>query len=323
METIAIVGATGYIGMQLVSELVRIGDRRIKVLSRSRQHDFHIGMRESGVEIVEGDLREPESLREFFEPACTVVNLVYLWGAGEKENLVAVATLLEACRAANIGRLIHCSTAAVVGRAPDNLVTEKTPCQPVTEYGITKLKIEGAILEAAREYFDIAILRPTSIFGPGNDSLKKLAGDLATGNRFRNYLKSCLFGQRRMNLVHVANVVAAILFLTYQTRSLGGEVFIVSDDDSPSNNFADIECFLMREINVPGYRLPRLPMPFCLLVFLLRCLGRNNINPRCDYLPDKLIGLGFERPISFDSGLAEFASWYRSSHPDRIGSGSA
>lgn len=323
METIAIVGASSYIGRQLVAELVRISDKRIKVLSRSCQKDFHIDMLESKVEIVEGDLFEPESLKEFFEPACTVINLVYVWGGGETENLVATTNLLEACCAANVKRLIHCSTVAVVGRAPDTFVTEKTLCQPIIEYGVTKLKIEHAILEKARDHFDVAIIRPTSVFGPGSDSLTKLIEDLAKGSRFRNYLKSCLFGRRRMNLVHVSNVVAAILFLVSLTKSLGGQVFIVSDDDSPSNNFAYIECFLMRQNNIPGYSLPHLRVPVSFLAFLLYCLGRNSINPCRNYLPDKLISLGFERPVSFEAGLAEFAYWYRSSYPNRIRSGVA
>ena len=117
MKTIAITGAAGYIGRHVVTELVRGGGARVKVLRRSRESEIRVGVGGAGIEVVEGDLREPESLREFLEAGCTVVNFVYLWGAGEAQNLTAIETLLEACRAANIGRLIHCSTAAVVGRA--------------------------------------------------------------------------------------------------------------------------------------------------------------------------------------------------------------
>jgi nucleoside-diphosphate-sugar epimerase len=94
---------------------------------------------------VKGDLREPESLRGFLEQGCTVVNLVYLRDVGEGENIAAITNLLEACKSANMRRLVHCSTADVVGRVLDNLVTESTPCRPVTEYGITKLKMENII----------------------------------------------------------------------------------------------------------------------------------------------------------------------------------
>ncbi len=310
MNLIAVTGASGYIGKHLVAELVRSGGYRVRVLSRSRRQDVGFG---SEVEIFEGDLCSSDSLQGFLEPDCTVVNLVYLWNAGEVANLAATNNLLEACRTANVRRLIHCSTAAVVGRVTGNLVTEKTPCRPVTEYGITKLKVESAILAAGRGNLDVAALRPTAVFGPGGEPLKKLASDLLAGNRLRNYLKSSLFGKRRMNLVHIANVVGAILFLIDRAESLAGEIFIVSDDDSSANNFAEVESALMRGLNIRDYGLPRLLMPLSLLAFILARLGRNNINPLCNYDPGKLSEMGFVRPVNFETGLAEYVTWYRSS----------
>jgi len=268
-----------------------------------------------GVEVVYGDMRDSKSLRELIEPDCTVVNLVYLWNAGEAENLSACGGLLEACKAANIRRLIHCSTASVVGRTADDLVTENTPCRPITEYGITKLAVERAILEAARGCFEATILRPAAVFGSDGENLKKIADDLTNGKRIRNYLRSCLFGTRRMNLVCVENVVHSILFLAGYGSRLGGEVFNISDDDSPLNNFAHIERALMRALGIPDYSLPRIAVPPSMLSLLLELRRRDNVNPYCNYSSEKLIGYGFSRPVSFETGLAEYAAWYRSAHP--------
>jgi nucleoside-diphosphate-sugar epimerase len=314
---ISITGGAGYIGRHLLAEIQRNADSRIKMLSRSRSpamEDMNFG---AGVEVVEGDLCEPDSLKGFLDPGCTVVNLVYLWDAGEAKNLKVTQNLLDACKAAKVGRLIHCSTAAVVGRAQDDCITEETPCEPVTEYGKTKLKVEEAVNNTARGFFDAVILRPTSVFGAEGEALKKLASNLVAGSRFRNYLKSCLFGRRKMNLVHISNVVASILFLIRCTKSLEGEVFIVSDDESPMNNFADVEQFLMQKLCIPGYGLPRLPMLSGVLKLLLTSLGRNNVNPHCYYVQDKLDSMGFIKPISFESGLGEYANWYRLSYLDK------
>jgi len=315
MDTIAIIGGSGFIGRHLVAELACVGDGRVKLLSRHRPRDLDAIGIGAGVEVIQGDLQAPDSLQGFFESGCTVVNLAYLRGAGERENLAATTNLLEACRSANVRRLIHCSTADVAGRVRGNVITENCLCKPVTEYSITKLKIEHAILERARGHFDTSILRPTAVFGPGGENLGKLAGDLTAGNRLRNYLKSCLFASRRMNLVHVANVVASIIFLANRTGNLGGEVFNISDDDASANNFADVERILMREFNIPDYRLPRLPVPSDVLAFLLKRLGKDNNNPRRDYSTGKLTALEFERPVRFETGLAEYAAWYRSRHP--------
>lgn len=315
MRSIAITGASGFIGKHLVAELLRLGGFRIKLLTRN-QHKASIDLAGSGVEMVEGDLREPKSLRNFLEQGCTVVNLAYIQGSDEAENIVAINNLLAACKSANVRRLIHMSTADVAGRVRVNPVTENTQCRPVTEYAITKLKIENAVLAFAKNNFDIVILRPTAVFGSGGANLRSLAENLTTKNWLESYLRSCLFGSRHMNLVSVANVVAAIIFFINRSEKLDGETFMVSDDDSPSNNFADVERYLMREFGITDYSLPRLPVLPGLMKLLLACLGRNNINPHCNYSPDKLLSLGFERPVSFETGLAEYAAWYSSSHLD-------
>ena len=211
-------------------------------------------------------------------------------------------------------RLIHCSTAAVVGRVPDDQISESTACRPMTEYGITKLKIEKMILDSGGWNGGTAILRPTAVFGPGGEPLKKLTYDLLNGNRTRNYLKSCLFGRRRMNLVHITNVVEAIQFLIKRPGCLEDEIFIVSDDGDPKNNYLETEQFLMSFFGCQHYLLPRVLLPLGILSLLLRVLGRNNINPRCNYDSNKLRKLGFNNPISLSEGLTEYAMWYHASH---------
>ncbi len=308
---IAITGASGFIGKHLVAQLLREGGYAVRVLSRNRQRDLREGRFGKEVEVFEGDINDPHTLGGFLVPGCTVINLVYLWDAGEERNRACTSNLLDACKEAGIARLIHCSTAAVAGRATDDLIDEKTRCRPVTDYGLTKLKIEQDIIGVCKGVFEVVVLRPTAVFGINGEPLKKLAADLSRGNCWKNYLKSCLFGRRRMNLVHVANVVAAIVFLISNTRHLEGEVFIVSDDDDSKNYFVAVERFLMDALGVKRYFLPRLPLPLILLKWLLLSLGRNNVNPRCDFDPGKLRGLGFKSPVTLVEGLAEYAAWYR------------
>lgn len=307
---IAITGASGYIGRLLVEYLNNNENCRIKVLSRSNKQAIDLVGFGDNVEVFEGDLLTSNSLIGFFENDCIAIHLAYLWHVGEQGNLDATRNLLEACRHSRIKRLIHCSTADVTGRTSNKLITESSPCNPVTEYSVTKLEIENIIRETVKNDFDIAILRPTVIFGLGGENLKRLSFNLMNGNRFLNYIKSSLFGRRRMNLVHVSNVIAALIFLTYRTENIGGELFIISNDDSPSNNFRDVERLLMRELGIPDYYFSRIPFPSKLLVFLLTILGKNNINTQRNYDPGKLLGLGFKRPVKFETGLTEFASWF-------------
>lgn len=311
MQKIAIIGASGFIGKHLLAKLGRMEAEEVRVLSRNSSR-LKNQMNES-VQVIEGDLMQIESLQALVQPGCTVINLAYLRDAGADANFYAMDNLLKVCQSVGVARVIHCSTADLVGRAATNNITEETVCHPVNEYGITKLELERRVIRAGlQNSFDTVVLRPTAVFGSDGEQLKKLLSDLMVGNTWVNYAKACLFGERRMNLVHVENVVEAIVFLIRYPKPLNGEVFIVSDDDEPNNNFAYVEQFLIDKVAFKPHPLLRVRLPAIILSALLAIRGRNNINPYCNYDSGKLLGLGFKKVISLEDGLAEYARWHQS-----------
>lgn len=311
-QVIAVIGASGFIGQALVPALLQDPTRLVKVLSRQHVNGSAESMSIPRLEIVTGDLRDPASLSNLLEAECTVVNLAYMAGAGESANLAAIRNLVDACRQMKVRRLVHCSTAVVAGRCSSEVVTEEQVCAPITEYATTKLRIEEVVAGSA---LDTVILRPTAVFGPAGKNLEKLMQELTRSGRVRNYIKSCLFGRRRMNLVSVTNVVAAILFAASRVEPFNGEVFIVSDADNPLNNYVDVEQMMMRTLGMPDYPLPRLAIPPVVLEIMLRILGQDGVNPRMDYSPQKLLRAGFERPVGFEQSLADYAAWHASLKP--------
>lgn len=312
MKTIAITGATGFIGRYLIAELSRLGGYEIRILCRDQNSINEQKKAGLGVRVFIGDLTDPATLEPFICSNCTVINLAYLWGAGVGANLTAVQELTRACSRAGARRLIHLSSAVVAGRAEGNIVTESSVCCPHGEYAATKLEIERVIVSEAKQDLETIILRPTAVFGPGGLNLRKLANDLLNGSRSLNYIKSCLFRNRRLNLVNVANVVGAIVFLINASQTFNGDVFIISDDDSAINNFSDVEDHLIQIFEMATYPMGRVPIPSALLRVLLILLNRNEVNPLVAYSPNKLLALGFERPMGFEKGLMEFATWFLS-----------
>lgn len=154
-------------------------------------------------------------------------------------------------------------------------------------------------------------MRPTAVFGPGGKNLIKLANDLIHSNRVINYLKFCLFNHRRMNLVYIDNVVSAIAFLIGFDKKISQEIFIISDDEYHSNNYRDVERYLMKHFGCGDYLLPRFSLPFSFLSFLLKLARKSNLNPASVYDCQKLLDAGFKKPVLFEQGLASFAEWYK------------
>lgn len=103
-----VVGATGYVGGRLVAELVERGDD-VRVITRSvdraRQYDWS-----DSVEIVRGDVLDPESLSDVFEGVDAAFYLVHSMGSGSdfaEMDARAATNFREAADAAGIGRIIY------------------------------------------------------------------------------------------------------------------------------------------------------------------------------------------------------------------------
>lgn len=307
-QHIVIIGASSFIGQHLAKKLAADNSISLRFLRHNQSVDRIVPGRM--IDCVQGNLLEQESLKNLLIPGCTVINLAFLQDAPDKDNLTAIDNLAHICRNAQIKRLVHCSTAVVVGRTSDHVITEKTPCLPSPGYERVKFDIERALITASANHFELAIFRPTAVFGRGGKNLIKLARDVSHGNKIVNYFKSCLHNQRKMNLVCIDNVTSALKFLACSEERMNQEIFIISDDDSPANNYHDIEVFLMNRLGYTNYSVPKFPIPKSILSLLLKLAGKSSINPGRIYDSSKILKAGFIKSVSFDEGLELFADWY-------------
>jgi nucleoside-diphosphate-sugar epimerase len=310
MRTVSVTGATGFIGLHLVRRLLARDDLAVRALVHDAADE--VLPRSPRLHRVRGDLADPDTLKALVGPGWDLVNLAYPPPWPPDRHVAAAVALSAAAVDAGVRRVVHCSTAVVVGAARAGCVTESTVPHPVSVYERTKLAVEKAWLDGCRGRAEIAVLRPTAVYGPHGRNLLKLARDLTSGSRLVNYLRSSLYQARRMNLVNVDNVVAAIEFVLEAPVPARGEVYIVSDDEDPANNFRDVERLLMQSLRIPGYALPPLPVPGVFLSALLRVAGRSNIDPDRVYDGSKLERAGLRKPCALEPGLRAFASWYAS-----------
>jgi nucleoside-diphosphate-sugar epimerase len=283
--TTCVLGATGFIGART---LRRFAGAEIRVL--------------------QGSADDATALDRLLAQDCVVLNFVYGGAADARRIAEAVGA---ACARRKVRRLVHVSSIDVYGTTPGALIDERSPCRPVSEYQRAKHECEEILAAAARSAYELVVLRPAAVFGPGGRNLETLAGRVLRQSWPKRWLRACAMGRRRMHAVDVEHVAAAVQWAA--AAPLGGPVehFIVAQDEEPQNDYASLEAFFVQRLGRPAYPLPPVSAPAGVQRLALRLAGRSDAEPQRRYSSAKLAARGFRGPRPFSEALAEYADWIR------------
>ncbi len=298
MSRIIVFGATGFIGRFLIQEL---SPDTSSMVTRILPEKLH----QDGRRWLIADLLNLSSIEQVLSSGATVINLAYSKSSTAEDNIKMAENLVQACIRAKISRLVHCSTAVVVGGNSSSIVNEETVCSPVTAYEKTKYEIEKVFSNAMDKKLSVYILRPTGVIGPGGKNLKKMISNIKDGNATVNFIRSSVYGARKLNLVPVNDVVKALLYLSEQT-SISPGTYICSADDDADNQYDCIEK-IMRELLMKQSRIRPFSFPDQVLNTLLRFSRSGGGRfPNRIYSSDKLLHAGFRRSTSIMQAVKEF-----------------
>lgn len=227
-----VTGATGFVGGH-VAETLRNQGHEVRTVARPTS-DTRL-LREWGVEVVEGDLTDPDVIRKACEGVECVVHCaakVGEWGPIEeyrKVNVDALRILLEAAKTQPLKRFVLVSSLGVY-QAKDHFGTDETAPLPERHIdGYTQTKVEADLLAqqfAKEQSIPLVILRPGFVYGPRDRTvlpriLKNLKFRLVT-----------YFGSRQkvINQVYVGNVVEAVLLAIEKPEAVG-QIYNIRDGE--------------------------------------------------------------------------------------------
>lgn len=296
-------GSGSFLGKVLLNNIR--DDVQIKVVVRKIPIDA--GKYTQRIQWIKVDTISTSSLNNIFENGDVIINLIYVRDNNKKTNINLINNIIEACIFSKVSRLIHCSTASVVGNVKTQNINELTPCNPKTDYEKIKMQIEGLVLNSLSKRVDVGILRPTAIVGYGGKNLEKLANSLIYGNKFINYLKTFVLGYMPMHLVPARNVVSALLHLALLKDNLNGNIFIVSEDEDNNNNFIKVQEILLHELGLKSNKFPRILIPKIFQSALFKIFSRNDLNPNRKYLTKKLSEYGYKPIDNVKDAIYQFA----------------
>lgn len=258
--TIAVTGATGHVGANLVRALLARGERvRVLVRDDTRALD--------GLELerVQGDVLDPASLERAFDGVDQVfhlaayISLLNDWSRLEATNVQGPTNVVAACKRAGVRRLIHVSSIeALLHRDCRRPVTEASP-PPVdileSAYGRSKALGMRVVRQAAADGLDAVIAYPTAVIGPFDykpSHFGKMFMDFAKGR-----LPSLVGGG--FDLVDVRDLVDGLLAVADDGRR--GEAYLFSGE------FMSVSQIAAALQECTGARRPRLTTPLWLAGF--------------------------------------------------------
>ncbi|HNN12369.1 MAG TPA: SDR family NAD(P)-dependent oxidoreductase [Anaerolineales bacterium] len=181
-KKVLVTGAGGFIASHLVEHLVREGVQVRGFVRYNSRND--LGMLKwlapeilSQVEIMQGDLRDNEAVRNAVRGVDTVFHLGALIAipysyVNPREvidvNIMGTLNVLMAARDFGTRRVVHTSTSEVYGTAQYVPIDEKHPLQGQSPYSASKIGADR-IAESFYRSFEtpVVTLRPFNTFGPG------------------------------------------------------------------------------------------------------------------------------------------------------------
>jgi len=256
------------------------------------------------VTVYEGDLLNAATLDGFLQRDTTLIHLAYLQ-RGWDANLEAAKNVARGALRSGVKRVVHCSSAVVVGFGTSGVITESTLATPRGEYQRTKYAIEDVLGRELTPQVELAILRPTEIIGAGGAGLRQMIGRLVDRPRYLNMIYRMMLRSRRFNYVSVNNVVAALMLLAFSPVSQRAEVYNISDDDDPDNNYAAVEEIVDSALcRRHRQRLFDIALPSSVLSLLFRLLP-GSAPPARVYSNSKLRSLGYRKVTTLRSAILD------------------
>ena len=155
-----VTGGAGYVGSIVAQQLVARGDDVTVLDSLYKGHRAAVP---PGAAFVQADLLDVEALAQVFAEGSFdgVLHFAAMSLVAEsvefperywRGNVVAALNLLDAMRAAGVGRLVFSSTAATYGEPHVELIREDTPNAPINAYGNSKLAVDRMLADEARAH---------------------------------------------------------------------------------------------------------------------------------------------------------------------------
>jgi nucleoside-diphosphate-sugar epimerase len=310
MALYVVTGGAGFIGSHMVEELRRRGER-VRVVDSLITGHLHNLAHISDVEVVQGDLAEPEVARRGVEGADYVLHQAAIPSVprsvqdpltSNRANIDATLSLLVAARDAGVKRVVYAGSSSAYGNTETLPKREEMPASPLSPYALQKLVGEQYMQMFTKLYgLETVTIRYFNVFGPRQDPSSAYSGVISLfitallANRRPTIYGD---GEQTRDFTYVANVVDGALKACMAPKA-SGEVINVATSDRISLN----ELFrTLRSLTGAGDFEP----------IYAETRAGDVKDSQADVTKAKTL-LGYTPIVPFAEGLKRTVEWYKES----------
>jgi len=302
-QRVLVTGGAGYLGCVLTRHLLSQG-YRVTVLDnliyRQNQTSLFQYRYHENFEFIYGDARDEATLRRLFSKHDVIIPLAAIVGApacdrdpwlAESVNFGAIE-LLNRLRSSGQMVIYPGTNSGYGARSDDKPCTEETPLEPISLYGITKVRAEKLLLESQ----NVISLRLATLFGVSQRMRLDLLVNNFTYRAARDRFLVLYEPNFKRSYLHVEDAASAFCYCIEHFAGMQGEAYNVGVEEA---NLSKLE--LAEKIKEHVQEL------------YIYCAEVVTDPDRRNYVTsyDKIKAHGFETCHSLDEGIEQLLKAFR------------
>ncbi len=304
-----VTGGAGFIGSNIVDELVKRGEKVVILDNFSSGRRGNIAHLLDKIEVVEGDVRDFWTVIQAVKGVEYILHQAALPSVqrsvnnpltSNEVNINGTLNLLEAAKEYGVKRFIYASSSSVYGDTPTLPKREDMPPKPLSPYAITKLAGEEYCQTFSKLYDIPAVcLRYFNVFGTRQDPTSQYSAVIPKFIRLLLENKTPIIygdGEQSRDFTFVQNVVEANILACQSDISKGEVINIACGQSFTLNQLVSTLNQIIGSKIKPEYS-PGKPGDV-----------RNSL---ADISKARKL-LGYETKVSFALGLEKTVEWFRS-----------
>ena len=255
---IFITGVTGFIGKQVLEQLTKTKHELFCLVRKTNPSIERL--QSSGVNVIEGDVRDKSSILQGMKGCDWVINLANIYSFWEPDksvykttNVDGTGNVMECALETKVSKVVHISSVVIYGKPDEVPFKEDSTPGPVRFSIYAQTKFEGDQIAwdlYKNKGLPLVIVYPSAVLGAGDP---KSSGAYVSG-LVKKSLPATVFKNSILTWVHVKDVAEGIIKAAEKPNNIGERYFI-------GNHQISLKDFNKMISEISGVSLPFISMP--------------------------------------------------------------